>query len=102
MEGLIKTVNNIYLFMEYCPQGTLEQLLQNGPLSEEEAMKYFVQIVKGMHALNMTGIVHRDLKSANLLLSGKIVKIGDFGLAKKYNKESMLTSYKGTPLNMAP
>ena len=65
-------------------------------------MHYFIQIIKGLQILHASGIVHRDLKSANILLSGKNIKIGDFGLAKKYRKGDLLNSYKGTPLNMAP
>ena len=88
--------------MEYCPEGTLEQLIREGPMSEAEAMVYFVQIVKGLQVLSASGVVHRDLKPANVLLKGKTIKIADFGLAKRYNNGDMLNSYKGTPLNMAP
>ena len=55
-----------------------------------------------MHALKISGIVHRDLKSANLFLCGRTIKIGDFGLARKFHNGDLLSSYKGTPLNMAP
>ena len=65
-------------------------------------MHYFIQIIKGLKVLYTSGVVHRDLKSANILLSGKTIKIGDFGLAKKCRNGDVLTSYKGTPLNMAP
>lgn len=88
--------------MEYCPEGTLEQLIGNGPMPEIEAMGYFTQLIRGLHVLSVSGVVHRDLKPANVLLKGKTLKIADFGLAKKYNAGDMLKSYKGTPLNMAP
>jgi serine/threonine protein kinase len=52
--------------------------------------------------MSTVGVVHRDLKPANILIQGKTLKIADFGLAKKYHNGDMLTSYKGTPLNMAP
>jgi cyclin-dependent kinase 12/13 len=47
-------------------------------------------------------VVHRDLKSANLLISGKYIKIADFGLARKYEKNSLMNSYKGSLFSMAP
>ena len=65
-------------------------------------MNYFIQIIKGMQVLKANGIVHRDLKTANILIKGKYVKIGDFGLAKRYRNGDFMKSYKGTPLNMAP
>ena len=71
--------------MEYCPGGSLEDLLQKrGRLSEQEALNLFSQVVKGLQVLGAAGVVHRDLKSANLLMSGKNIKIADFGLARKY------------------
>ena len=89
--------------MEYCSEGTLEALMERKQnLTEEETMSYFGQIIKGLQVLSAAGVVHRDLKPANILISGNTLKLADFGLAKKYHKGSMLQSYKGTPLNMAP
>jgi serine/threonine protein kinase len=47
-------------------------------------------------------VMHRDLKSANIMFKGKNIKIVDFGLARKYSKGEMLKTYAGTPFNMAP
>ena len=100
---VLKTKNNLYIIMEYCPEGSLEELLsRTGPLPEDEALNYFAQIVRGLQVMSTVGVVHRDLKPANILISGKTLRIADFGLAKKYHNGEMLTSYKGTPLNMAP
>ena len=97
-----KSEKNLYLFLEYCAEGTLEDVISRGNLSEDIAVSYFIQIMKGLQVLNSAGIVHRDLKPANLLIMNQTVKIGDFGLAKKCLAGDMLTSYKGTPLYMAP
>ena len=65
-------------------------------------MTFFSQIVKGMKAMRKANVVHRDLKSANIMLKNKKVKIVDFGLATRFSKGEMLNSYSGTPCNMAP
>jgi serine/threonine protein kinase len=55
--------------------------------------------MKGMRKSN---ILHRDLKSANIMLKGSDIKVVDFGLATKFYHGEMLYSYSGTPSNMAP
>lgn len=106
MVGLLeakKTHRHLYIFMEYCSGGSLEQLLrEKGRLGEEDAMRKFGQIVRGMQVLAACSVVHRDLKPANILLSGEVVRIADFGLARKCREGELLQSYKGSPLNMAP
>lgn len=47
-------------------------------------------------------IIHRDLKPANIMLKDSRAKIVDFGLARKYARGEMMTSFAGTPFNMAP
>lgn len=59
------------------------------------------QICNGFIALVKEGIVHRDLKPANIMLSKGIVKIGDFGFAKKNITKRMKNATSvGTPLYM--
>jgi serine/threonine protein kinase len=55
-----------------------------------------------MNAMKKINVMHRDLKSANIMFKGKNIKIVDFGLARKYSKGEMLKTYAGTPFNMAP
>jgi serine/threonine protein kinase len=45
-------------------------------------MKLFNQIVNGVQYIHSKGVIHRDLKSANILLKGNTVKIADFGFAE--------------------
>lgn len=52
--------------------------------------------------MRKSNIIHRDLKPANIMMKGKNIKIGDFGLAKKYSNGQFFNSFAGTPLNMAP
>ncbi len=67
--------------MEYCEGGTLKENVNK--LSREESLLYFYQVVKGMKAINEKKIIHRDIKLENLLLKKGVVKISDFGFARK-------------------
>ena len=99
---------NYCLYMEYLSGGSLTKLLQKvGPLAEITVKAYVRQIVKGLVYLHDSGIIHRDLKSDNLLLdsNGKI-KLCDFGCSKRYendvNESGIVNSMKGSLPWMAP
>src|SRR6186997_396461 len=66
-----------YLVMEYIDGKPIA-----GPLPVEQAVSYGIQICEALHAAHRKGIVHSDLKPANILLTKQGVKLLDFGLAK--------------------
>jgi serine/threonine protein kinase len=79
---VLKSANNCYIITELCEQGNLETLLkQKRSFSEEEIWPYVRDIYEGLRYLAAEGIVHRDLKIANLFLKNGVVKIADFGFA---------------------
>ena len=67
-----------YLVMEYVEGQPIK-----GPLPLAKALAYAKQILEALHAAHGAGIVHRDLKSANILVGKSGVKVLDFGLAKQ-------------------
>lgn len=74
------------IFMEYCSEGTLENLIAASEgLSELLVRRYTYQLVSGLVRLHENNIVHRDIKTANIFLTngGNCLKIGDFGCAVK-------------------
>jgi mitogen-activated protein kinase kinase kinase 4 len=98
------------IFMEFCAEGTLESLVaasENG-LPELLIRRYTFQLVSGVAVLHDHGIVHRDIKTANIFLTdnGNCLKIGDFGCAAKIKSHSTmpgeLQGFVGTQAYMAP
>lgn len=89
--------DQIFIAMEYIEGRELGQIISQSPLRLEDAIDYATQIAAGLQAAHEKGIVHRDIKSANIMVNEKgVVKIMDFGLAKLSGR-SMMTQ-QGTTL----
>jgi serine/threonine protein kinase len=97
-----------YLVMEFIAGETLQQRLdRTGPLDVPEVLRIGRQIAEGLAAAHMTGLIHRDVKPANVLIESgpqARVKLTDFGLARAADDASISQSgvVAGTPLYMAP
>ncbi len=96
----------IFLAMEYVEGNTLKRLVEEGePLSIKRVLEMAIQICDGLAAAHEKGIVHRDIKSDNIMLTPKgQVKIMDFGLAKVKGatKLTQAGSTVGTAAYMSP
>lgn len=99
-----ETSKALYLVLEYVEGGELFDLLvERGPLQEQEAIKYFRQIVLGTAYCHALGICHRDLKPENLLLDASLnVKLADFGMAALESNGKLLETSCGSPHYAAP
>ncbi len=71
-----------FLIMEYLEGETLADRLKKGPLPPEQALRYGIQICEGLEKAHRTGLIHRDLKPGNIMLTKAGAKLLDFGLAK--------------------
>lgn len=71
-----------FLVMEYLEGSTLADRLAGGRLSSDETLRLGIQIADALHAAHRVGVVHRDLKPGNIMLTRGGVKLLDFGLAK--------------------
>ena len=73
----------LYIQMEYCPNKTLREAIDEKMLPDSETCwKLFRQIVEGLVYVHSQGMIHRDLKPSNIFLdSSRNAKLGDFGLA---------------------
>ncbi|XP_073523086.1 NUAK family SNF1-like kinase 2 [Phyllobates terribilis] len=96
--------SKIVIVMEYASQGDLyDYISERQRLGEQEARRFFRQIVSAVQYCHVNGIVHRDLKLENILLDeNKNVKIADFGLSNIYHSDSFLQTYCGSPLYASP
>ena len=71
-----------YLVMEYLEGETLADRLAKGALPTEQVLKIGIEICEGLERAHRTGVVHRDLKPGNIMLTKSGAKLMDFGLAK--------------------
>ena len=71
-----------YLVMECLEGQTLAKRLEKGPLPLEQVLKYGAQIADALDKAHRSGVVHRDLKPGNIMLTSSGAKLLDFGLAK--------------------
>jgi len=77
-----------YIVMQYVPGQSLDRLIARGPASPQLVLSVGIQIADGLQAAHGLGIFHRDLKPQNVMLTdGGLVKILDFGLARRLRPE---------------
>ncbi|HEU4596441.1 MAG TPA: serine/threonine-protein kinase, partial [Pyrinomonadaceae bacterium] len=92
-----------YLVLEYLPGGDMQALCRSRPLRLEGALFYLEQVSAGLTHAHKHGVIHRDIKPQNLLLTADqhTVKIADFGVAKIEAAEGAITRV-GTDVYAAP
>ena len=100
-----ETEDRPYIAMEYVGGETLRDRVKRGPLKPEEAMDIVSQVAAGLGEAHSKGIIHRDIKSANIMVTPKgQAKVMDFGLAKLRGGSSLTKSQTtlGTVAYMSP
>lgn len=104
---VLASKKNVYIILEYVDGGEIfDRIVELGKLGEDEARKYFQQLICGVDYCHSRGVYHRDLKPENLLLdSNGGLKISDFGLGalsqQKWN-DGLFHTQCGTPYYVAP
>jgi Protein kinase domain len=94
-----------YMVTEYMPNGSLQERLPKQPLEPQQALDLLKPLADALDYAHAQGIVHRDVKPANVFLDGEWQPVlADFGLAKMYSEDSITVSgvVSGTPSHMAP
>ncbi|KAG2318344.1 hypothetical protein Bca52824_011557 [Brassica carinata] len=105
--GSLKTKTHLHIILEYVENGSLANIIKPnkfGPFPESLVTVYIAQVLEGLVYLHEQGVIHRDIKGANILTTKEgLVKLADFGVATKLNEADVNThSVVGTPYWMAP
>jgi len=93
-----------FIVMEYVPGETLENLIATrGALELPLALDYICQIANALDHAHRQGVIHRDLRPANVFVTGKgLLKVGDFGTSRFLEIAAHGTTVIGSPPYMAP
>ena len=103
-----KDSDYIYLVMEYAPHGDLEEYIRSFYSKRKKINTKFVdtiiyQVSEGLKVLHKNNIIHRDIKTSNILVFNKnLIKITDFGISKILDNNALAKSSIGTPYYMSP
>jgi len=91
----------LFIVMDYYEGKTIEEMLKQSPLELDEALDTAIQIAQGLDKAHKKKIVHRDIKSANIIITTDgVPKILDFGIAKLAGSQTRVTT-DGTSLGTA-
>ena len=95
-----------YLVLTYADGGSLADRIKAGPMEIADVVDVITQVGSGLKQLHARGVLHRDVKPANVLFrsdpSGDRAMLGDLGLGKSLETVSQLTMPGGTPAYVAP
>ena len=96
-----------YIVFEYIDGPSLQELIDAGPLAEQRTLEVARDVLKALRYAGSKGIVHRDVKPDNILITGDgVPKLADLGLAKRFDvsqaRVTQTGQIVGTPLYMAP
>ncbi|KAK9245195.1 kinase-like domain-containing protein [Lipomyces tetrasporus] len=99
--------DSLYMVLEWCSQGVIMKLDTDGqvePYDEEQCRLYFRDLTLGIEYLHSQGVVHRDIKPDNLLLTcDNVLKIVDFGVSEFFERDNdAMSKQVGSPAFMAP
>ncbi|ELP88389.1 serine-threonine protein kinase, putative [Entamoeba invadens IP1] len=108
--GSVITPDTLCLVTEFCQLGSLRKFMQTNPISDFLKVRFCQDVARGMEYLHENDILHRDLKTDNILVYSKnphdptTTKISDFGTSRSFIESSSKIALQqiGTPVYMAP
>jgi serine/threonine protein kinase len=107
MHEVMASKTKVYIVLDFVTGGELfDKIASRGKLKEDEARKYFQQLINAVDYCHSRGVFHRDLKPENLLLDANgVLKVSDFGLSalpQQLRDDGLLHTTCGTPNYVAP
>lgn len=95
----IRTDASLHIVLEYMENGSIVDIIKRfGVLPESLSAIYISQVLQGLDYLHNQGVIHRDIKGANILTTKQgLVKLADFGVAVKLSEAEKSNSVVGTP-----
>lgn len=103
--GCILQDTSIWILMDFCGAGSILDVMKKNKknLTEDQIAAVLYYVLRGLVYLHNRGTIHRDMKSANVLLTDKgEVKIADFGVSSQLGNAQKANTVVGTPLFMSP
>ncbi|KAJ2083661.1 kinase that interacts with cdc31p [Coemansia sp. RSA 988] len=96
--------SRMWIIMEYASGGSIHKLMQAGPVEDKYTASVMYGVLLALDYLHTSGIMHRDIKAANILVTNEgVVQLCDFGVARQVMQASAKSySFVGTPYWMAP
>lgn len=95
--------NNHFLVMEYLDGESVDKIIkEKGPFDIVTALSMFKQMLSGLSHAHSKGVIHKDIKTSNFLLTPTVIKITDFGISQLITESSDDTSNMGTLDYMSP
>ncbi|KAG5506992.1 hypothetical protein JKF63_05738 [Porcisia hertigi] len=109
LKEVVREKTELFLIFEYCEKNIFQiqrqranQMSGSMAFSDKEIRSIMCQTLLGVQAIHKAGFMHRDLKPENLLISGDLLKVADFGLAKEIRSRPPFTEYVSTRWYRAP
>jgi serine/threonine protein kinase len=105
IHGIDEVEGRIFIAMEYVEGRTLKEIIDSGPIESDKALDIAIQVAEGLRDAHAKGIIHRDIKSSNIMITPRgYTKIMDFGIAKILGTKTVTTKGQtpGTVAYMSP